>query len=1031
MTRPFYLLSFFTALTCTQAAEVQFNRDIRPILSDKCFHCHGFDEKERKGDLRLDLRDQALKPAESGAVAIVPGKPELSEIIARVTTDNADDLMPPAKMHKPVSKAEAALLKQWIAEGAKYQGHWAFEPVTRPQTNAPVSTAIDSFLATRLAKEKLAFSPEADAATLIRRVTLDLIGLPPTPEEVAAFVQAAQGPAGLSKAYSSVVDRLLQSPHYGEHMAREWLDFARYADSHGFQTDSSRSMWPWRDWVIGAFNRNLPFDQFTLQQIAGDLLPNATQDQVIATGFNRNHRINGEGGIIAEEWRIENIIDRVETTSFTWLGLTMNCARCHDHKYDPITQRDFYSMFAFFNNIEESGTIQGASNRSGGNSVPIMNVTTPEQQQRLGVLKAAVESAEKTLAEERKKLPMLLAAWEKEAAAKLAAQKPTWAFLEPSQVVSKLNEQGAKLTRQPDGSYLASGLNPLRDIYLYDAPVPREGVSALLLECLPDASLPGGSLGRNSNGNFVLSDFDVYVQKPGGKPEKITVAKAEADYSQKGYEIANVLNKKRGKGWAIDGNTRKDARRAMFLLERPIAPAEGSMLLLRLRHEAIGGHNIGRFRLSSTALPANLVKLDGQADLTKIKAILAIAPAQRTAAQTQELQNYYLASEDSPVRREMDAVADRKKAMTDFENALPTTMVMREAKEVRDAFILHRGEYDKPGEKVTMAVPAWLNPMPKDAPNNRLGLARWLVSSENPLTARVWVNRQWERLFGTGLCKTTENLGIQAEYPVHPELLDWLAAEFMSSGWDMKHLLKLMVTSQAYRQTSKITPELLERDPENRWLGRGPRFRLSGETVRDQALAIGGLLVPTVGGPSVRPYMPEGVWDETSKYGDLRGYKADTGEALYRRSLYTIWKRTAAPPTMLLFDAPTREICTVKRSRTNTPLQALAMLNEVTFVEAARGLAQLMMKQGKTPEEAIRYGFRRATAREIEPEALALLLRGWQDRRAWYETHPEEATKAITQGASPADASLNPRDLAAYTATAGVLLNLDRVVTRD
>lgn len=686
-------------------------------------------------------------------------------------------------------------------------------------------------------------------------------------------------------------------------------------------------------------------------------------------------------------------------------------------------------MFAFFNNIEESGTIQGVSNRSGGNSVPIMSVKTSAQETQMAEMEKAVAAAQKAVTAARKSLPHEMAAWEKQGSEKISQQKPIWTALQPTQVVSKLKEQGAILTRQNDGSYLASGPNPAKDTYIIDAAMPKEGVSGFLLECFTDPSLPGGSLGRYSNGNFVLSDFDVFIQKPGGKPEKQTLLKVAADFSQKGYEIDSLLPAKRGRGWAIDGPNRKENRRAMFLLEHSLSHSPGAMVLLHLRHEAITGHNIGRFRISSTALPATHVKLDGGADLSKIKAILAAT--KRTPDQVKELEDFYLASTDSPLKRANDELARKQKALTDFENSLPTTMVMKESKTTRDAFILIRGEYDKPAGKVSMAVPAALNPLPKDAPLNRLGLAQWLVSTDNPLTARVWVNRQWERLFGVGLCKTTENFGMQAEFPVHPELLDWLAAEFMRSGWDMKHMLKLMVTSRAYRQSSKVTPALIEHDPENRLLARGPRFRLSGEVLRDQALSIGGLLVSKIGGPSVRPYMPDGVWDETSKYGDLRGYKADVGEGLYRRSLYTIWKRTAAPPTMLLFDAPTREICTVKRSRTNTPLQALAMLNEVTFVEAQRGLAEQMMKHSKTPQEAIAYGYQKATARVIEPEALTLLLKGWQERRDWYAAHPEEAAKSITQGASPPDKSLPPTDLAAYTATAGVLLNLDRVVTRD
>jgi len=1024
---PTYLFLLLISLASAGAAErVQFNRDVRPILSDKCFHCHGPDDKKREAGLRLDVRAEALKKGESGSTAIVPGKPDLSAVIERITTTSTDDIMPPAKMHKAVTKAEIELLQRWIAEGAEYQGHWAFEPVRAPQVPQVAGAAmpVDAFIRQQLQKQGLAPSPEADKATLIRRVTLDLVGLPPTPEDVRAFV-ADTSP----QAFEALVDRLLASQQYGEHMARQWLDFARFADSNGFQTDSSRSMWPWRDWVIRAFNDNLPYDQFTVQQIAGDLLPNAAQDQVIATGFNRNHRINGEGGIIAEEWRIENIIDRVETTSFTWLGLTLNCCRCHDHKYDPFTQKDFYSLFAFFNNVEESGTIQGASNRSGGNSVPFLKVTSAEQKAKLDALQAAANAATKAVRTAEKDLPKLVAAWEPTLADSKQVAKSAWQRLEPESVTSKF---GATLTRQADGSYLAGGKNPPKDVYVFDAAMPADGASAFLLECFPDPSLPNQSLGRHPNGNFVLSDFDVFVQKPGGKPEKQVVAKASADYSQKGYEIGGVVDKKSGRGWAIDGPTKRDPRRAMFVLKTPLPPQAGAKLLLRLRHEAITSHNIGRFRLSWAAADAGEVKLDGDTSLAEIKLIAAIPAAKRTPDQVKRLHTFFRANVESPLRAADQALAAASSALTTFEDTLPTTMVMKEAATPRDAFVLTRGEYDKPAAKVTMATPAVLPPMPKGAPLNRLGLAQWLVAPENPLTARVWVNRAWERFFGNGLCKTTENLGSQAEYPLHPELLDWLAAEFMRSGWDMKAMMKLIVMSQTYRQSSAVTPAMVAMDPENRLLARGPRFRLTGEVVRDQALALGGLLVPKIGGPSVRPYMPEGVWDETSKYGDLRGYKADAGDGLYRRTLYTIWKRTAAPPTMMLFDAPTREICTVKRSRTNTPLQALALLNEVTFVEAARGLAQLMIqKGGTTPEERLRYGYLRATSHELEPAAMAVLLKGLKERLAWYAAHPEDATKLVSQGQSKPAEGIAVPELAAYCTTASVLMNLDRVVTRQ
>ncbi|MDH4452185.1 MAG: PSD1 and planctomycete cytochrome C domain-containing protein [Verrucomicrobiota bacterium] len=1019
------LLPLTLPLFSAAAEKIVFNRDIRPILSDKCFHCHGPDEKERKSGLRLDVRDAALKPAESGAVAIVPGTPQRSELIARCFTSNEDDLMPPSKMGKPLSDREKALLQQWVAEGAEYQGHWAFISPVKPAISGP--NAIDSLITARLAKEGLQPSPEADRATLIRRVSLDLTGLPPTPAEVDAFEKDPE-----PNAYETVVNRLLQSPHYGERMAMQWLDFARYADSHGFQTDSSRSMWPWREWVIRSFNENKPFNEFTIEQIAGDLLPNATLDQKVATGFNRNHRINGEGGIIGEEWRIENIIDRVETTGFTWLALSLNCCRCHDHKYDPISQKEFYQLFSFFNNTTDRGTITGGSNRAGGNEPPLVTVTDPASQARLASMQQEIDTAKQQAAAARKDFAKFIANWEPEALKNLSLAQNAWVPLQPTQVVSKLADKGAKLTRQADGSYLASGPNPANDTYIFDAPLPPNGVTALMLECLPDPSLPNQSLGRYSNGNFVFTDFDVFIQKPGGKPEKQTLARVAADYSQKGYEIDKVLKRDKGKGWAIDGNSKKDPRRAMFVLQQPLLAPQGTTLMLRLRHEAVGGHNIGRFRISAASTPAETLKLDGDTQLAAVNGILDIPAAKRTPQQKAEIEKFFTANVDSPIKRTNDLVVAKQKSLEDAEAKLPNVMVMEEMPQPRDAFILGRGEYDKPTVKVGMGLPAVLPPLPQGAPLNRLGLAQWLVDPANPLTARVWVNRAWEKFFGYGLCKTTENLGSQAEYPVHPELLDWLAVEFMRSGWDMKALQKQLVMSQAYRQQSKVTPELVAKDPENRLLARGPRFRLAGELVRDQALSLSGLLVPKIGGDSVRPYMPEGVWDETSKYGNLRGYKADAGEGLYRRTMYTVWKRTAAPPTMLLFDSPSRELCTVKRSRTNTPLQALALLNEVTFVEAARSLAQRLMKEGgATAESRIAYGYRLVTARAPDAAAKRILLAGLNQRLAEFKASPEAATKLITTGASKPDASLNPSELAAYTLTASVLLNLDRTITRD
>lgn len=1023
------------ALHAAESAKLKYNRDVRPILNEKCFHCHGTDASHRKGDLRLDLRDSAIKPAKSGDIALVPGKPELSQLIARVELPHDDDdVMPPDKDGKPLTAEEKAILRQWITEGAEYQGHWAFlkpERSPEPKITDPTFTIrnpIDSFIAARLQEEKLHTSPEADPATLLRRVTLDLTGLPPTPEEIAAFEKDTS-----PQAYEKVVDRLLKSEHYGERMAMQWLDFARFADSHGFQTDSSRSMWPWRDWVIKAFNDNKPFDQFTLEQIGGDLLPNATRDQIVATGFNRNHRLNGEGGIIAEEWRIENIIDRVETTSFTWLGLTLNCCRCHDHKYDPFSQKDFYSFFAFFNNITESGTIQGSSNRSGGNSDPVISVPDAEEEKQLALLRKKIDAAQSKVTETQLQLPNLVASWEADMENPDTAKKPMWEVLPITEAKS---QGGASLRKLEDASWIAGGRNPNSDTYTITAPLAEGSFTGLLLEALPDPALPNQSLGRASNGNFVLTGIAGEISAPSLKqPVKITFARAEADYSQKGYDVKLLLDNNPKNGWAIDGNDPKKRveRNAMFIVDKAVHVPAGATLTVRMLHQStFAGHNVGRFRLSTTDAEPALASLDGTGGPpASVLAILKAPTENRTPQQRSELEKYFRASVDSPLRDADYALAAAKAELEKYERTVPSVMVMKEGP-VRDAFVLKRGEYDKPGDKVSMVTPAVLPPMPKNAPANRLGLAQWIVSPENPLTARVWVNRAWEKFFGYGLSKSTENLGTQSEYPVHPELLDWLATEFIRCGWDMKAMQKLIVMSATYRQSSKLTPALLEKDPENRLLARGPRFRLPGEVVRDQALALAGLLVPKVGGPSVKPYMPEGVWDETSKYGDLRGYKADTGEGLYRRSFYTIWKRTAAPPTMLLFDAPTREICTVKRSRTNTPLQALSLLNEVTFVEAARSLAQQMMQHGgATPEQRIAYGYQRATSRSIDPAALKQLVAGVQKRITEFQAKPAEATALIAQGATKADASLNPAELAAYTTTASVLLNLDRVITRD
>jgi hypothetical protein len=1041
---PLLLLAASSVAAASAEEPLQFNRDIRPILTENCYYCHGPDQNHRKADLRLDVREAALQEN-----AIVPGKPEASEVIARILTADADELMPPPDSHKKLTPEQKALLQRWVREGAQYQGHWAFETPVRPPVpgigapDAPVRNPIDAFVLARLQAENLSLSPEADPRTLIRRVSLDLTGLPPAPADVDAF---AADPS--PRAYEALVDRLLQSPSHGEHMAAQWLDFARYADSHGFQTDSSRTMWPWRDWVIRAFNQNLPFDQFTIEQLAGDLLPNPRLDQIIATGFHRNHRINGEGGIIDEEWRIENIIDRVDTTGATWMGLTLGCARCHDHKYDPITQKEFFELFAFFNNVEETGVIRGASNRTGGNPDPSVKVPDAGQQKQLAALQSAVTAAEAAVKAQEKQLPALVAAWEPRFKAELQQNKPVWEPLTPTKVSAA---NGTTFSRQEDGSYLAEGPVPDKDTYLVEAPIPPGLFSGLLLETFPDPSLPNQSVGRFPNGNFVLTRVEAQISAPSlPRPLPLTFTDAEAEYSQKGWGVESLIaeanarvskRKKnaaanRGKGWAVDGTTRRQPNRAMLLAAEPLSIPADARVTVRLVHETLARHQIGRFRLAYTATAPERVTLAGDgAAPADIRALIALPPEKRNAAQQARLAAFFRSGFDSPLRQADTALAAARKRLDTFEAALPSTMVMKELPQPRPAHILIRGEYAKPGDPVTAATPAVLPPLPDGAPRNRLTLARWLVSPAHPLTARVWVNRQWERFFGKGLVKSSENLGVQSDPPSHPELLDWLATEFSSSGWDMKRLQKLIVMSAAYRQTSSLTHlprDLLAKDPENRLLARGPRIRLPAETIRDQALLISGLLDPVIGGPSVRPYMPEGVWDETSRYGDLRGYRHDTQGGLFRRTLYTIWKRTAAPPTMLLFDSPSRETCTVKRPRTNTPLQALALLNEVTYVEAARHLAQRMLLEGgATAEQRLVWAFKRVTARPPSPRELQVLSAGLARHLQRFQSAPADAEKLILTGETKPPASLPPADLAAYTVTANVLLNLDELLNKE
>lgn len=759
---------------------IDFDRDIRPILSNNCFTCHGPDERNRKADLRLDIKDAALADL-GGYRAIEPGHADKSELVRRIVSKQRSQQMPPPRSKKSLTPQQINLLKEWINAGAPWAEHWAFVKPHRPQLPEVKhqewpKNGIDSFVLARMENEGIKPSPPASKEKWLRRVTLDLTGLPPTLAEVDAFLSD-----GSKNAREKVVDRLLASPRYGEHMALAWLDAARYADTNGYQQDRTRTMWPWRDWVIRAFNENMPFDQFTMEQIAGDLLPNATREQKLATGFHRNHMLNGEGGRNAEESRVEYVVDRVDTTATVWLGLTMGCCRCHSHKYDPITQKEFYRFYAYFNNIDEVGGVD-----RGGNAKPVMSLPTTDQEKKQ----------------------------------------------------SNLREQIAKLQN----------------------------------------------------------------------------------------EVKNIQNKE-------------------------------------------------------------------------------------NKAKTQQ---------------ELDAA---KKALSKLEKSILEVMIMQDRANPRDTYLLKRGEWDQhdKSEKLFPDVPQILHDLPNNAPANRLALARWLVHPDNPLTARVTVNRYWQHFFGTGLVKTVEDFGSQGERPSHPRLLDWLATEFQRSGWNVKHMHKLIVLSATYGQTSKVTDELLKKDPYNRLLSRGPRFRLPSMVIRDQALAVSGLLVEKIGGPPVKPYQPPGIWFDLS-LGKIR-YQRDSGESLYRRSLYTFWRRSVGPT--LFFDTPARQVCEVRQLRTNTPLHALTLMNDDTYMEASRVLADRIMTQKDNLSERLNLAFRMATCRLPSEQESRMLIQVYQKVLGRFQSDPESAKQLITVGEYRTNTNHNPVELAAYSSVCNMILNLDEVITKE
>ena len=900
--------------------------------------------------------------------------------------------------------------------------HWAYRRPVRPPLPAVGDAKwprnpIDHFVLARLEQEGLKPSPPADRAALIRRVSLDLIGLPPTVAEVDTFL-ADKSPG----AYEKVVDRLLASPHYGERWARPWLDLARYADTNGYHVDTRRDVWLYRDWVINSLNADKPFDQFTVEQIAGDMLPGATVEQKIATGFHRNTMFNEEGGIDPEEFRVKAVVDRVDTTATVWLGATLACAECHDHKYDPVSQKEYFQFYAFLNNTPDTGGGTGTAR------VPLLQVPTPEQQAQLAKHRAEIAEAEKVLNAATPELAAAQKKWEASAAAG-GGGSVAWTVLDP---VTSTSAGGATLTKQPDHSLLAGGARPDVDTYTIVAHTDLENITAVRLEALSDESLPNKGPGRQDNGNFVLTEFAV-TAAPKSDPaaaRPLALANASADFSQENWTAALAINGNGAgdNGWAVHPQI-GTSHAAVFELKDPAGSKGGTVLTFTLDQRHGTQHLIGRPRLSVTSAPRPVAATTGALP-ANITAALAMPAAQRSEQQKTELAAHYrsIAPELQPAR---EGLAAARKAEAAVLAAAPSTMVMEEMPQPRKTRVHRRGNFLDPGEEVTPAVPAVLHPLPPGKSANRLGLAYWLVDEKNPLVGRVTMNRAWETFFGRGIVETSEDFGVQGLPPSHPQLLDWLATEFVRRKWSQKAMHRLIVTSATYRQSSRVTPALLERDLYNRLLARGPRFRMEAEMIRDNALAAADMLVRKVGGPSVYPPQPPGLWIEIGNpdYG-MAEWPASSGDDVHRRGLYTFWRRSIPYPSFTTFDAPAREHCTARRARTNTPLQALVTLNDPAYVEAARALAVTMVaKGGPKPEARAAHGFRRCVARSPKRHELRRLVELYEQQLKNFSAAPEKAA-AVLKGTAP-PASVEARELAAWTVVANVLLNLDETITKQ
>jgi hypothetical protein len=1020
------------------AASIEYDRDIRPIFSDNCYQCHGPDEKARKAKLRLDVKESAFR-VQDGVAVIKPGKSAESELFRRITTSDTDDLMPPPKSNHKLTIKQIDLIKLWIDSGAKWSAHWAFNVIQSPKPPAvkdsrwPVNE-IDRFILARLERDKLSPSPQADRERLIRRITFDLTGLPPTLAEIDAFL-ADKSP----DAYEKIVDRLLKSPRYGERMATVWLDLARYADTYGYQMDAPRPMWPYRDWVIKAFNQNLPFDQFISWQLAGDLLPNATKEQRLATAFNRLHLQNEEGGVVDEEFRVAYVDDRVDTFGTAFLGLTLQCAHCHDHKYDPITMRDFYSLFSMFQNIDESGQ-NPYSQFVNDMPAPTLLLSDDATDARLAKLSNQIAQREKNVGALRESARGSFSEWLKSKPSTLAVQGLVAAF--PfDQITDK------KSTNSVDSSKAA---------HAHEDPklAPGKFGQAAELNGENGFTFPGvGNFARTEPFSIAL-----WLQIASHADRQLVLhhSKAPADAGSRGYELllengflavglhhqwpgnsikvrsesAIPTNEWVHVAFTYDGSSHASGLR-IFINGKPaevevirdhlwkdITYESGEPELAtgyRFRDAGFKNGKVDDFRIFNRALTA--IEIADVAGLDDLR-----------TARDDALLDYYIANIYPPARQLTSELNMLRREQSRLINPIPEIEVMEELPQPKPAYILKRGAYDQLGEQVSANTPAVLPPLPPDAPRNRLGLARWLAAPSNPLLARVTVNRAWEMMFGRGIVETVDNFGSRGAVPSHPELLDWLASDFIRSGWDYKALLKKIATSATYRQSSKASPELLARDPENNFLARGPARRLSAEMLRDQALADSGLLAEKIGGPSVKPYQPGGLWEIAM--GNPK-YEQGHGDDLHRRSLYTFWKRTVPPPSMVAFDAAERNVCLAKRQSTSTPLQALSLLNDVQMTEAARFISQRMLQEGgSTLESRIDWAFRLVTSRHPSKDQIKVLEQLFKEQRELFAADQQSASKLLAEGETSNSPALSAIDLAAGTVLAEALLNHDEAIMR-